>query len=178
MSRAFWQHGPLSSADHKRDGEDRTKSRSDITAAGPELLLVEDIVIIAIDFKDRLREAGAGAVTIALKLCQAQEALVNSEYDGAVLDVKLGTDSSFLLAETLLAKDIPVVFVTGYDPFFARPASLRDIPVYEKPVSSMDLSSIVRGFGSLGAHELGIASESQNLFSKSAGTKALSMRSP
>ncbi len=145
-------------------------------ADGPELLLVEDTVIIAIDFKDRLQDAGASAVTIALKLSEAQDALLRCDYDGVVLDVKLGSENSLALADALLVKDIPVVFVTGYDTDFLRPASLRRIPVYEKPVSSRDLTDIVHSFDTASGHPRKVSLPLANLFANLVGTKAQTAR--
>ena len=83
---------------------------------GRRILVVEDEYLIAEDVRDELE--GAGAIVVgpaptvgrALRLIADEPAL-----DAAVLDVNLGSEKSFPIAEALKARAIPFLFATGYN---------------------------------------------------------------
>jgi hypothetical protein len=50
-----------------------------------------------------------------------------------VVDVNLGAGPSFGLASALQVREIPFVFLTGYDRDIV-PAEFRDVPCLQKPV--------------------------------------------
>ena len=79
------------------------------------VLVVEDEAYIAFDLRQAL--AAAGAVVLGpVPDAAAATALVNSQaIDAAVLDVNLGGEASFPLAEALAGKSVPYMFLTGYD---------------------------------------------------------------
>ena len=84
---------------------------------GLQIFLVEDEAMVAATLEDMLAEfgcilAGAAAnVTDALAAVQA-----TSEIDAAILDVNLGGDKVFPVADILVDRDIPIVFSTGFGP--------------------------------------------------------------
>ena len=41
-------------------------------------------------------------------------ALADGDFDAAILDVSLGADTSFALADRLMARGVPFAFATGY----------------------------------------------------------------
>ena len=69
----------------------------------------------------------AGSPT-GLRLAE-QEAL-----DGAVLDVNLNGDWCFPIAEALRRRDVPFIFLTGYDDAAIIPVELRPARQLSKPV--------------------------------------------
>lgn len=52
----------------------------------------------------------------------------------AVLDIKLDDDLVHAVADALIERGVPIVFVTGYHAS-AIPARFADVPRREKPVS-------------------------------------------
>jgi CheY-like chemotaxis protein len=60
-----------------------------------------------------------------------------SALDGALLDLNINGSYATEVADKLRAREIPYIFVTGYD----RPAGLRyrDVPVLRKPFSGIQL---------------------------------------
>jgi CheY-like chemotaxis protein len=114
--------------------------------SGPRVILVEDESLIAMMMEDLLTELGCevvgafGQVSAALEWLAAQ----SIPPDGALLDVNLGGEMVFPVAEALRARAIPFVFATGYgalsDPRFA------DSPLINKPVNLGALAPHVRGF--------------------------------
>ncbi|NWG45912.1 MAG: response regulator [Alphaproteobacteria bacterium] len=112
---------------------------------GARILLVEDSAIIALDLQDTLQSAGAGEVVIVATPAQALGHL--SEGAGfacAVLDLRLGRETSLPVAEALADRRIPFLFVSGYGngPQGAR---FADRAVIAKPVDPLVLlAEIVR----------------------------------
>ncbi|WP_261404766.1 response regulator [Chenggangzhangella methanolivorans] len=93
---------------------------------GLRILLVEDEAMIAMLVEDMLLDGGAevvgpaGGVKAALAVIAETDAI-----DGALLDVNLGGEQSFEVADALAARNIPFVFVTGYGGGRARPLPER-----------------------------------------------------
>lgn len=77
---------------------------------------------------------------------QALEQIDGVELDGAVLDVNLQGERSFPLAEHLIARDVPFVFLTGYDSATVFPDQFRDAPRLSKPVETRLLIEAVSRF--------------------------------
>lgn len=107
---------------------------------GARVLVVEDEFFIADDMRSALTEAGAEVVGPVATCGEALD-LVGS--DGAitfaVLDINLGGESSFHVADVLLARGVPFVFATGYEAN-AVPDRFAAVRRWEKP---FDLSAIV-----------------------------------
>ena len=71
----------------------------------------------------------------------------HARYDFAVLDVNLGDDArSFEIARRLLARGVPVLFVTGYGRQGLE-GQFPDCPVVEKPYT---MTSLKEGIASAG----------------------------
>lgn len=110
--------------------------------AGQRVLLVEDEALVGLMMADVLSDLGATVLgplrTVPEALSVASEAAI----DAAILDVTLGEDSVYPVAEALIDRNIPFAFVTGYgsesiDRRFAA------APVLLKPVSVPDLASFL-----------------------------------
>jgi len=86
------------------------------TLQGRRVLLAEDELLVAMEMEQQMRELGcvvlgpAATLDAALRLAEVEAGRI----DAAVLDVNLGGQRSFPLAETLSAAGIPVIFATGY----------------------------------------------------------------
>ncbi|HEY0106523.1 MAG TPA: response regulator [Rhizomicrobium sp.] len=78
------------------------------------MLVVEDEAIISLLIEDMLLELGAGGVRIAASLRAALSALDEALPDLAVLDVNVGGERIYPVAERLEAAGIGFVFATGY----------------------------------------------------------------
>lgn len=105
-----------------------------ISLEGLTIMVVEDDFLAALDLK-RLVEERAGRVAGPVgRLEQAQRLARSERLDGALLDVKLNGVDSLRLADDLIARDIPVVLVTGYDPS-TLPERFAGTPRLPKPFS-------------------------------------------
>jgi CheY-like chemotaxis protein len=98
------------------------------------ILVVEDDFLIATAFSRELELAEVTVIGPAPSLERAL-ALVETEgaLDGAVLDVNLGREQAFPLADKLRADRVPFVFTTGYEAG-AIPEAYADVPRCAKPV--------------------------------------------
>lgn len=127
---------PARRAPH-REGGDGTGTQ-EITKgpmAGMTVLVVEDDFIVAFDMQTLLEEQGARVLGPAANLAEARELLAKERPTVAVLDVNLGGDYVFPLADELLVKDVPFVFATAYaDDDRLFPQQARIAPRLSKPV--------------------------------------------
>ena len=110
--------------------------------AGVRILIVEDDFFLAIDEQSALEGAGAHVVGPFADE-DAGVAAVAAGLDCAVLDLNLGDGPSFAVAVALRAKNIPFLFVTGYN-VGAIPPEFRDVNRVQKPVVMRDLVRAVQ----------------------------------
>lgn len=106
---------------------------------GKTVLLVEDEPIVAMLVEDMLAGLGAQVVGPAAQLTEAIDLATSAQFDVAVLDVKLGGDSSAKVAEMLRERAIPYVLATGFD----NPALGSGAPVLQKPYLQEDLERVL-----------------------------------
>ncbi|WP_375311741.1 response regulator [Bradyrhizobium sp. A5] len=112
-----------------------------------DVLIVEDDPIIAIDFEDRLLGFGVTSVRTVGSVAQALAAIAARAPDFALLDVELGREKSFAVADRLTAAQIPFVFVTGYGAETSIPAAFKARPRLQKPCSTDALETALRRGG-------------------------------
>lgn len=111
------------------------------------LLVVEDEVLIALALEDVLVSAGYRVLGPARTLAEALEAVNGGSFDLALLDINLGGDKVFPLADLLAARGRPFVFLTGASGAEV-PVHLSDRPLLVKPFTPENLLDIVhRTFG-------------------------------
>ena len=89
-----------------------------MNACAPEkcgrVLIVEDEPLIAMELHRLLSQAGLEVSGPAGSLRQALELAGDQTLTGAIIDINLGFDTSYPVADQLLAAGVPVIFVTGY----------------------------------------------------------------
>jgi DNA-binding NtrC family response regulator len=79
------------------------------------ILVVEDDYLQASDMSYALELQGCDVVGPFPNLQEGIDAAAGSEIDAAVLDVRLGNERVYSLADLLHARKVPFLFVTGYD---------------------------------------------------------------
>ncbi len=107
-------------------------------AAGKRILVVEDDYIVAMDLVDSLEALGAIVVGPFYGVATASDALTAARPDAAILDIKLGRETVYPLADRLLAAAVPFVFATGFEAS-AIPLRFASVTCLTKPVSARDL---------------------------------------
>jgi CheY-like chemotaxis protein len=109
--------------------------------AGRRILIVEDEVMVAWMLEDMLANLGCHIVGPAARINQALAMLdTEAAIDAAVLDVNLGGQKSYPIADALAARGVPFVFSTGYQKN-SLPDGYRRFPMLQKPFGQPKLSS-------------------------------------
>jgi two-component sensor histidine kinase/two-component SAPR family response regulator len=158
------QLGGKARFDWRRDGMDCTLTIPHLDQGGPEarvpwqpnrnapstvdqpadarrVMIVEDEALIGMMMKDALTGLGLAVMGPFVTVGDAMRALDDDPVDFAILDVNLGGEWVYPVADRLATRGIPFVFVTGYgvdglDGRFAQ------TPVFEKPIEPHVLESM------------------------------------
>jgi two-component sensor histidine kinase/DNA-binding response OmpR family regulator len=108
---------------------------------GNRLLLVEDEALTGMMMSDMLTELGFDVIGPFGRVADAMAAIGREDFHAAVLDVNLDGEMVYPVADAVLARGVPFVFVTGYsaegiDRRFAQ------VPVLQKPIERQMLQSV------------------------------------
>ncbi|WP_045161956.1 response regulator [Stutzerimonas stutzeri] len=117
-------------------------TRSERSFEHLRVLVVEDEALVGMLLEDMLSDIGCAHVEVLSRFADGLQAAETGSFDLAVLDVNLDGVASFPIAEQLIARNIPLLFATGYgvdgmDPRFS------DIPTLQKPFFFSDLERVV-----------------------------------
>jgi CheY-like chemotaxis protein len=105
---------------------------------GMKVLIVEDVDLMASTLQDMLTEAGADVVDVASSVASALQAMDRHTIDIACLDINLGSETSFPVADALALRGIAFVFVTACDKG-ALPLAHRQRPLVAKTEAHLEL---------------------------------------
>ncbi|HZP64798.1 MAG TPA: response regulator [Rudaea sp.] len=108
--------------------------------AGVRILIVDDEFMIAADIQWMLSDAGA-EVAVTTSLSAALDVVRNEHVSAALLDVRLGNDTSEPVADLLAAKGIPFLFFSGVSLPCRMRAKFPDARTLVKPVAFCELLS-------------------------------------
>ena len=109
---------------------------------GLRVLVVEDEMMVSMLIEDMLSDLGCVVVGPAARLDEAVELVNAGGIDCAVLDVNLGGQPIFPLADLLREKGRPFAFATGYGDAGLREVD-RGSPVLQKPFREGDLARVL-----------------------------------
>ncbi|MDP9840634.1 CheY-like chemotaxis protein [Neorhizobium huautlense] len=111
--------------------------------AGTSLLIVEDEYLIASNLMTSLEAAGARVFGPVSSVDQALEIIRGSALiNGAILDINLQNEMAYPVAELSQTRQIPFVFVTGYE-CSSMPKEFSDMPCLTKPVDERELIALL-----------------------------------
>ncbi|MDB5456854.1 MAG: response regulator [Caulobacter sp.] len=112
----------------------------------PRIMIVEDEALVAMMVEDLLNDLGCEVAGSFGAVGEALAWLDDPEHrpDGAVLDVNIGGEMVFPVAERLKARGVPFVFATGYGALPRR--GFEAVTVLSKPISLGQLRDAVQGF--------------------------------
>jgi CheY-like chemotaxis protein len=108
---------------------------------GNSVLLVEDEILVAMMMRDTLTELGFSVIGPFSRLSEAMVAAVHAEIDAGIIDINLGGEFVYPVADVLVARNVPFVFVTGYGVESIEPR-FGAVPVIKKPVQRQALETI------------------------------------
>ena len=120
---------------------------TDQNAVPGNVLVVEDNLLIAMEAEELFRAIGSLHVEIAPNLSSARELVRQVRPDFVLLDVNLGNETSYSLAEELVADRIPVGFATGYGDSATFPETLRNVPRISKPYERDSILKLLKSAG-------------------------------
>jgi CheY-like chemotaxis protein len=121
------------------------ETQPDPTAAnglqGVRVLVIEDEPMICMMFEDMLSELGCEVVGPAYDIEKATELAQHGvDFDIAILDVNLGGQPVFRVADLLVSRKIPFLFSTGMGAG-GLPLEWRDHSTIPKPMTMADLEN-------------------------------------
>jgi two-component sensor histidine kinase/CheY-like chemotaxis protein len=105
------------------------------------IMVVEDEALVALALAESLSQLGFSVVGPLHNLNDAEVAVTQSAIDGAILDVNLNGRLVYPLADKLVERKVPFVFMTGYgaDNIDAR---FKKVPVLHKPIEQDTLRRV------------------------------------
>jgi CheY-like chemotaxis protein len=102
---------------------------------GRRVLVVEDDYLLAEDLLEELLRSGAQVMGPVASVAEALALLESGPAPYmAILDIKLGDELVYPVAEALRARGVPFIFATGYDAGMV-PTAYADVPLAQKPVA-------------------------------------------
>jgi CheY-like chemotaxis protein len=113
--------------------------------AGRKVLVVEDETLVAMLLEDMIAELGGAIAGSASRVGRALELLADSArgIDLAVLDVNLGGEEAFPVAEALADRGVPFAFLTGYGNA-GLPEKWRNHPTLQKPFTLEQVARVLK----------------------------------
>lgn len=109
---------------------------------GRNVLIVEDRYLIAAELADGVRRLGGHVLGPSPSLAAAY-AMIDQDVHLGLLDVNLDGELVFPLAEALVARGVPILFLTGYE-VDTLPFRWRDAPRLTKPITDDGLSDALQ----------------------------------
>ena len=116
---------------------------------GSTVLLVEDESMVAMMVEETLAELGFCVIGPYGTLAEAMRAASSAHLDAAILDINLGGQLVYPVADLLCSKGVPVVFVTGYG-MESIETRYTDIPLLQKPLDRRTLQDLFDTSGNPG----------------------------
>lgn len=105
------------------------------------ILVVEDEPLVSMMMKQALTELNAVVVGPYGSIAEAA-AGIEDKLDAALLDINVGDELVYPVAESLLARGVPIIFVTGYQAG-AIDARFEAAPILTKPVTREELAMVL-----------------------------------
>jgi len=129
---------------------DNEEAQSPVTVSANRIMIVEDEALVAMSLAELVEELGFSVIGPFGRVRDAATALKDGGIDAAILDVNLGGEMVYPLADVLREGRVPFVFMTGYG---AESIERRfaNVPVLQKPVEPQALRGIFTRLGSLNA---------------------------
>lgn len=105
--------------------------------AGRRILVVEDEFFLSLDICTQIENCGGVVVGPAPTLDQGYELFYTRPLpDGGILNIRLGRDMTYPLADDLLAAGVPLIFASSENRA-SIPQKYANVPLLGKPVNMM-----------------------------------------
>jgi CheY-like chemotaxis protein len=110
---------------------------------GRRILVVEDEMLVLMNMEMALEDLGCSAISAAATVADALHALSTYQFDAALVDVNLGKEKSYPIADALAQRGIPFAFCTGCGSHSDR-HDLDPLPVLRKPYLRAELVAMLQ----------------------------------
>jgi CRP-like cAMP-binding protein len=121
----------------------------------PRILVIEDSYLTAAAVCDMVIKCGYEVAGTVGRLESGLEFVREHPVDGAVVDIDLHGTASFPICEQLKKRDIPFLFLTGYDRPYPMPEEFKTAPWLPKPVDHREFGVALSGLARTAAAEAG-----------------------
>lgn len=109
---------------------------------GRRILVVEDEMLVLMNIEMALEDLGCASISAAGNIAEALSLLAEQSFDAAIIDVNLGGDKSYPVADKLAERGIPFAFSTGNGDHGDR-SDLDDRLVLKKPYLTAELVEVL-----------------------------------
>jgi two-component sensor histidine kinase/CheY-like chemotaxis protein len=123
---------------------ERALSELRVPATKVRLLLVEDEAIVGMFMEELLQGLGFETIGPVASLAESLAVAKRESFDAAILDMNLRGESVYPLADLLMARRIPFIFVTGYSKAGVE-SRFAGIHIVEKPATHEALQKALNG---------------------------------
>ena len=103
------------------------------------ILVVEDTFLIGVQLKKDLESLGHRVIGPAASVQKAHDLIEREQVEAAVLDINLGHEDSYPIAGTLHGRDIPFLFITGYNELTINGSEFEGRTLLRKPILLSEL---------------------------------------
>jgi CheY-like chemotaxis protein len=107
------------------------------------ILVVEDEMLVLMNIEMALEDLGCSAIGATATVADALQALSTHQFDAALVDVNLGGEKSYPVADALAQRGIPFAFCTGCGDHGER-HDLDCRLVLRKPYLRSDLIAVLK----------------------------------
>jgi PAS domain S-box-containing protein len=132
-------------------GHELASAEPSFALAGNRIMVAEDEAVVSLALCEVLTELGFEVVGPFGSTVDALQATHTANFDAAILDVNLNGDLIYPVAQILMERGLPFIFVTGYGPE-SIDRRFRDVVALHKPVDAAMLAQL---FGSNAARRTG-----------------------
>lgn len=108
------------------------------------ILVVEDEYILAMTIVDEIEDHNGVPLGPMKTLRQGMDALDELQPDACILNIRLGRDTVYDLADRLLERDIPFIFASG-ESRATIPDRFSHIPLHLKPIDMVKAAAGLLG---------------------------------
>jgi CheY-like chemotaxis protein len=114
----------------------------ELSPAKPRVLVVEDEYLIRMLLEDMLVDQGYDVAAAVGTMAEARAQAEDAVFDVAILDVNLDGEEVFPVADVLVKRGLPFVFVTGYGQS-SLPDNYREHAALQKPFKADQLRTML-----------------------------------
>lgn len=104
------------------------------------ILVVEDEPVLSMDICDQINDHGGVVVGPAVSLQEGAELFRSEKPDACILNIRLGGDLVYGLADEILTEGVPFIFASS-EPRSSIPNRFQHVPLHPKPIDMVKAAS-------------------------------------